>query len=106
MTATWIKNASRKKRKRWLVLTSEAKQKFKELPFDEWYGKFYLRCRWWRDFRSRTIKSRGDMCEECHSREGLRLHHNSYERLFEELPEDVTVLCLKCHRGRHGGHRG
>ncbi|WP_194391054.1 HNH endonuclease signature motif containing protein [Bradyrhizobium sp. CCBAU 51765] len=28
----------------------------------------------------------------------LQAHHRTYERLGAELPEDLTALCLLCHR--------
>lgn len=28
-------------------------------------------------------------------------HHLTYERLFDELPEDVKLLCRKCHKRVH-----
>lgn len=32
----------------------------------------------------------------------LDVHHLTYERLGNELPEDLVVLCARCHALRHG----
>ncbi|MGH2369964.1 MAG: hypothetical protein ACRDI2_17430 [Chloroflexota bacterium] len=29
------------------------------------------------------------------------VHHLTYERLGDELPEDLAALCAPCHRGAH-----
>jgi hypothetical protein len=39
----------------------------------------------------------------CRSKDGLQVHHRTYERLGEEVPEDLTVLCLSCHNQWHRG---
>lgn len=31
----------------------------------------------------------------------LNVHHNTYVRLFNELPEDLVILCSKCHQHFH-----
>ena len=44
----------------------------------------------------------GHRCQVCNrgKAEGviLNAHHRTYERLGEELPEDITVLCQPCHK--------
>ena len=36
-------------------------------------------------------------CQVCYGTERLEAHHNNYNHLGQELPEDITVLCHKCH---------
>lgn len=62
----------------------------------------YLLSPAWRDFRGRVMKDRGDACEKCGSEHQLQIHHLTYDRIFNEEPEDVQVLCRKCHKKEHG----
>lgn len=36
-------------------------------------------------------------CQLCNSPDRLEAHHRTYERLGNEWPEDITVLCHDCH---------
>jgi hypothetical protein len=37
----------------------------------------------------------------CNSDKQLDAHHRTYERIFNEEPGDLTVLCRKCHDRHH-----
>lgn len=37
----------------------------------------------------------------CNSRNRPQVHHRTYERLGDERPADLTVLCQRCHRLFH-----
>jgi hypothetical protein len=57
----------------------------------------------WRKLRKIAEQRSHRRCEKCgRSTEnalfGLSLHHVTYERLGAELPEDVLLLCPRCHR--------
>ncbi len=41
-------------------------------------------------------------CQICYSKEDLHAHHRTYERLGDELPTDLVVLCGQCHALFHG----
>ena len=60
----------------------------------------YIRSEEWRD-KAEAAKARaGYRCQVCNtpdSMAGLEAHHRTYERLGNELPEDITVLCGDCH---------
>jgi 5-methylcytosine-specific restriction endonuclease McrA len=44
------------------------------------------------------VKQRdGYRCLLCNSGERLEVHHRTYERLGNELPEDLSTLCHECH---------
>ena len=64
----------------------------------------YRRALWsphWRALRDEVIAWRqAYRCAgECGQVYGdLQLHHLTYERLGQELPEDVVGLCVECHR--------
>ena len=58
----------------------------------------YLQTAAWEETRQAALQRSGGHCALC-PREGvpLEVHHRTYERLGEELPEDLTVLCSICH---------
>ena len=57
----------------------------------------------WRVFRLSVIAQRGHACECCQeTRVRLDLHHRTYARLGVERPEDVVLLCRRCHDAHHG----
>jgi len=58
----------------------------------------HIRSMKWQRFKRRVKATRGNCCEHCGA-SGVRLevHHITYERLGNELPDDVRVLCHECH---------
>lgn len=60
----------------------------------------YIESEEWRQ-RANAAKLRaGYRCQVCNrpsSEVTLDAHHRTYERLGDELPEDITVLCRGCH---------
>lgn len=62
----------------------------------------YLKSSKWKAFKLKLKKDRGSKCEGC-GKTGVPLdgHHLTYERLFNELPEDIKLLCRKCHSEIH-----
>lgn len=65
-----------------------------------WYRE-YLRSEHWKTRRMAALRARGFICEDC-GNEATEVHHLSYERLGEEWPEDLLIVCSDCHRTRHG----
>jgi len=65
------------------------------------YGD-YLDSRDWRLQRAYRIELAGGRCEECGATRLLQAHHNTYDRVGEELLEDLDVLCRPCHEREHG----
>lgn len=61
----------------------------------------YLLTPEWQDTRRRALVKAGHRCERCRARDGLEVHHLTYERKGHELPEDLTVLCRRCHEAAH-----
>jgi len=61
----------------------------------------YLRTSHWKEFRQQLLYERG-VCEHCGTTERLDVHHMTYDRLGDEAPEDVSVLCRDCHNEEHG----
>jgi hypothetical protein len=70
--------------------------------FTEEYEK-YIRSKEWAAFRQLIFSMRGSICEDCGT-SGIvfHLHHLTYVRLGNELPEDVRILCVPCHEKIHG----
>jgi 5-methylcytosine-specific restriction endonuclease McrA len=62
----------------------------------------HIKSKKWRAFCAEIRKSRGDACEKCRGTKELHVHHLTYERLGDELPSDVQLLCRACHEKVHG----
>jgi 5-methylcytosine-specific restriction endonuclease McrA len=53
----------------------------------------------WQRLKCEVIKQRGNRCERCRRVSAyLELHHKHYYSLGNEQPEDVELLCPKCHK--------
>lgn len=59
--------------------------------------KEYLESEIWKANRVKALQRAGRRCAVCGSRGQLHVHHNTYENLGRELPEDLCVLCSRCH---------
>jgi 5-methylcytosine-specific restriction endonuclease McrA len=81
------------------------------LRMDE-YEEKYLKSSHWTEFRKRALQAQKEnlgynCCERCGERIGsahlfnLHVHHLTYERLGNELIEDVEIICRKCHEKEH-----
>jgi hypothetical protein len=57
----------------------------------------YIQSAEWRAKADAAKERAGSRCQVCNSpKRPLDAHHRTYERLGEELPEDIIVLCRKC----------
>lgn len=72
----------------------------------------YIQSGEWREKAEAAKRRSGQRCQVCNrprSEVTLDAHHRTYERLGEELPEDITVLCRGCHElyetNRRNGNR-
>lgn len=61
----------------------------------------YLKSVEWANIKLDLLANRGDKCERCGSKKGLQVHHKSYENVFNETPDDLVVLCFRCHQLEH-----
>lgn len=68
---------------------------------DRWAGTLdyhgYIQSPEWKEKAEAAKKRAGYRCQICNRRGKLEAHHRTYERLGQELPEDITVLCDRCH---------
>ncbi|MBK7380736.1 MAG: hypothetical protein IPJ03_17400 [Ignavibacteriales bacterium] len=61
----------------------------------------YLESPEWQEKRKVKLKQANNKCQVCNSSKNLHIHHRTYERIFNEKPEDLTVLCSDCHQLFH-----
>lgn len=61
----------------------------------------YLQSAHWRQVRLEALDRAGNKCQLCSRKQTLEVHHNTYENLGCELPEDLIVLCDRCHAKHH-----
>ena len=70
--------------------------------------KDYINSWEWQKKRLEFIRLAGYKCQRC-GRQGsvstLHVHHKTYERLGNELPQDVMVLCSECHKEEDAARR-
>jgi hypothetical protein len=67
------------------------------LPYKE-----YLQTPHWKHLREDKVRAAGHRCQLCNRGSvTFNVHHRTYERLGEELDEDLTVLCSDCHNTFH-----
>src|SRR5438128_1554513 len=64
------------------------------------YRNEYLRSEHWKQFRV-LILARDPICRICEKRKSADPHHLSYDRLHNELEDDVIGICRTCHNYIH-----
>jgi len=60
----------------------------------------YLNSKEWLNIRLDILTIRKS-CEKCGSKKKLQVHHKHYKNIFKEEPEDLELLCDKCHKNEH-----
>lgn len=76
--------------------SAEEIRRLRALPYAD-----YLQTPWWRARRNRALRAAGYRCQRCTVKRQLEVHHQSYERLGDELDSDLEVVCRGCHVGHH-----
>ena len=66
------------------------------------YYDDYLTSDHWRKTRAAALKRAWNKCERCGATNSLTVHHIVY-RKWRERPEDLQVLCWRCHKLAHAG---
>lgn len=62
----------------------------------------YLESEWWGVRRRRALALSGYRCQVCNTgKRMLHVHHRTYDNLFHERDNDLTVLCDRCHELFH-----
>jgi hypothetical protein len=84
-----------------IKISSVKKQKNVHSARKERYTN-YINSNEWKSFRLSIIKERGYKCEKCGANNRIiHAHHLTYERFMKELPEDIQLLCVPCHKEIH-----
>jgi len=68
--------------------------------YDSWreeYAKVIASERWQTIVRPKMLEWAKNKCERCGAGENLQVHHLTYRRLGSEKPDDLLVLCERCH---------
>lgn len=71
----------------------------------------YLQTEHWQSFRKKILAKRGNRCQVCGRAGYVSIHHNNYERPWNEQESDVIVLCESdgnhygCHQIFHDNGR-
>lgn len=62
----------------------------------------YLASDHWKSQRIAALKRADFRCQVCNrGNTTLDVHHRTYERIGQEIPADLTVLCRRCHEVHH-----
>jgi len=64
----------------------------------------YIKSLEWKERAGAAKEKAAWRCQLCNRHKDeitLHAHHRTYDRLGEELPEDITVLCADCHAKFH-----
>lgn len=90
----------------YMLIMSELHTDYGEIDYQE-----YIKSPEWKTKAESIKRERGYRCQLCNTSgysKSLHAHHNTYERLGRELPDDITVLCGSCHELFHknGGKAG
>lgn len=67
---------------------------------DNWLDTYraHIKSAKWRRIRKLKLDAAHGQCQKCGSWHGRReVHHLTYDRLGDERPEDLIVLCGDCH---------
>lgn len=87
------------------VKPTPRKNGFKKTQPTSKYGQ-YLQSEHWKIFRMNVLIARGTQCAICQCfTKYPNVHHLTYERLGNELPDDVIVTCRGCHEDIHSSNR-
>lgn len=82
--------------RRYLVAATRSERKGR-------YHEYLSSHSWWQK-RCKAIKRAGGKCALCPNRKRLTVHHLTYDRVGQEWPEDMRVVCWPCHQAQHDGH--
>ena len=60
----------------------------------------YLNSDAWKAKRAAVLKAAGGKCRRCGAL-ATEVHHETYDRVFNERLSDLTALCRECHEKEH-----
>lgn len=86
------KAKAKKRTKKKVELQSEFKKRY--------YA--YLKSDEWNTIKLDLYRERGKSCERCGVGKNIQVHHLTYVNVFREHPNDLVLLCGRCHKKEHG----
>lgn len=80
----------------------DAKAK-KDQQREEFFALYdeYLASDDWAERRQLVMERAGGLCEGCRKAPAVRVHHLTYEHVFNELLYELVALCVPCHERAH-----
>ena len=60
----------------------------------------YLKTDEWKNKREKRLCIDRHICTICGD-DAVNVHHLTYKNIFDENMEDITSLCLPCHKAQH-----
>jgi hypothetical protein len=89
---------------RWPELSRLVTPKKQEMDFQTLYRR-YRQTDGWKDKADAALTHARYHCQVCTSDDvPLDVYHRTYDRIFQERPDDLIVLCESCHQAlRQGG---
>jgi len=82
----------------WGDSNREPLRKKKTKPIKRYRNKEeYYKSEEWHIKRTFALHRANHRCQRCGRSKSLDVHHLTYDRLYNEHPEDLEVLCKKCH---------
>lgn len=57
----------------------------------------YIASSAWDARRRQRLEKDGRRCQGCGTQDSLHVHHRTYERLGNELADDIVTVCEVCH---------
>lgn len=90
-----------------LLIVATKRGKKSKSSSASWWRRYnaYLRSAEWKMRREGVLLRSGGKCERCAKVAWLSIHHTTYERVGNELPEDLAALCYDCHKLQHPGKK-
>ena len=65
----------------------------------------YISSDQWKGIREARLRRDRYTCQGCGARDGLHVHHRTYERFTRERISDLVTVCSTCHSLIHDTHR-
>lgn len=90
----------------WRRRSDAAQQEYerkKQEENSEWRHRYesHLQSPEWQIIRRKVFDRSGGICEGCHERRAVQVHHLTYARLGHEMLFDLVAVCIQCHESIH-----
>ena len=82
-----------------LIYEIERTLKFQKSDYYKYL--LHLQSDYWKNIRLQVLERDNNTCQECKEKPATEVHHLTYERLGNELLEDLLAVCRICHLNIH-----